>query len=88
MDLSAACLVNCCQGKDAGVLFRLNLSIHQHTLALHVIQVLDNRKYSNPAKANSYRSLMCVSRRLDSLAYTESLTGACSQLVKAIARSY
>ena len=30
-DLHAACLVNSCQGKDAGVLFRLNYSIHQHT---------------------------------------------------------
>ena len=27
----AACLVNISQGKDVGVLFRLNYSIHQHT---------------------------------------------------------
>ena len=25
------CMVNSCQGKDAGILFRLNDSIHQHT---------------------------------------------------------
>ena len=28
---TCACLVNSCQGKDAGVLFRQNYSIHQHT---------------------------------------------------------
>ena len=31
MDLHATCLVNCCQGKDARVLFGLNYSIHRHT---------------------------------------------------------
>ena len=30
-DLHMACLVNSCQGKNAGVLFRLNYLIHQHT---------------------------------------------------------
>ena len=31
MDLHVPCLVNGCKGEDAGVLFRLNYSIHQHT---------------------------------------------------------
>ena len=31
MDLQAACFVNSRQGKDAGVLYRLNYLIHQHT---------------------------------------------------------
>ena len=43
-DLYAACLVNSWQGKDAGVLFRLNYSIHQHT-GIDVIKVLDGRNY-------------------------------------------
>ena len=45
MDLRTACLVNCSLGKDAGGLFRLSYSIHQHTLTLDVIQVLDSRNY-------------------------------------------
>ena len=43
-DLHAACLVNSCQGKDAGVLFSLNYQFI-NTLALDVIQVLDSRNY-------------------------------------------
>ena len=39
------CVINSCQGKVAGVLFRLNYSIHQHALALEVIQVVDGRNY-------------------------------------------
>ena len=31
LDIRVARLVNSCQGKDAGILFRLNYSIHQHT---------------------------------------------------------
>ena len=31
LDLLTICLFNSCQGKDAGVIFRLNYSIHQHT---------------------------------------------------------
>ena len=38
-------VVNSCQGKVSGVLFRLNYSIRQHLLALDVIQVLDGRNY-------------------------------------------
>ena len=34
------CVVNSCQGKDAGV-FRLNYSIYQHALAFDVIQVIN-----------------------------------------------
>ena len=39
----ATCMANSCQGKT-GVLFRL-YSIHQHALALDVIQVLDGSNY-------------------------------------------
>ena len=39
-DLHAACLVNSCQGKDAGVTTQFI-----NTLALDVIQVLDSRNY-------------------------------------------
>ena len=39
LDLNATCVVYSCQGKVAGVLFRLNYSIHQHARALEVIQV-------------------------------------------------
>ena len=42
MDLHTACLVNCCQGKYGGVLFRPQYSIYQHALALDMIQVFDN----------------------------------------------
>ena len=35
----------CCKGKVNRVLFWLNYSIHQHALALDVIQVLDGRNY-------------------------------------------
>ena len=45
MDLYMACLVNSCLGKDGGVLFRLNYSIYQRTLALDVIQVLDGNYF-------------------------------------------
>ena len=41
----ATCMVNNCQGKVAGVLFSLNYSLHQHALALDVIQVLDGWNY-------------------------------------------
>ncbi len=30
LDLNATCMVNWCQEKDAGVLFRLNYSLYQH----------------------------------------------------------
>ena len=32
LDIHVACLVNSYQGKDPGVLFRLNYSFHQHVL--------------------------------------------------------
>ena len=41
----ATYVVNSGQRKDTGVLFGLNYSIHQHALALDVIQVLDGRNY-------------------------------------------
>ena len=41
MDPNATGVLNGCQGTDAGVLFSLNYSIHQHALALDVVQVLD-----------------------------------------------
>ena len=44
MDLHAASLANSCQGKDAGVLFRLNYSFI-NTLALDVMQVLGSSNY-------------------------------------------
>ena len=58
MDLHTAFSVNCCQGKDAGVLFSLNYSIHQLTLALDVIQLLD-RNFFNLAKLNSAMYVYC-----------------------------
>ena len=51
MDLLTACLVNCCQGKDAGVLFRITQFIN--TLALDVIQVLDSGNCFNLATVNT-----------------------------------
>ena len=79
------CVINYCQGKVAGVLFRLNYSIHQHALALDVIQVLDSRNYFfNLAKANTVPCIFTAthsqtaSRLLDSLAYIESITDASS----------
>ena len=45
LESHATCMMNSCQGKIAGVFFRLNDSIHQHAPALDVLQVLDGRNY-------------------------------------------
>ena len=36
--------LNSCQGKDAGILYRINYTLIK-TQALHVIQVLDRKNY-------------------------------------------
>ena len=43
-DLHEVSSVNCCQGKYAGILFRLTTQFI-NTLAFDVIQVLDSRNY-------------------------------------------
>ena len=50
MDLHMACLVNS-QGKDPGVLYRINCSFI-NTLALHVIQVFDRNNYFQSCYGN------------------------------------
>ena len=45
LDPQGTYTVNSCRGKDTGVLFRLDYSIHLHALALDVIQILDGRNY-------------------------------------------
>ena len=61
MAIHAVCLVNSSQGKDAGVLFILNYSIHRHT-GTRMLQVLDRGTIFNFAKVNS--SLHACSRSL------------------------
>ena len=53
LDLHMACSANSSQGKDAGVSFRLNYSIHQHTLVLDMTQVLESKIFFNLAKVNA-----------------------------------
>ena len=80
-------LANSCQGKVAGVLFRLNYLIHQHALAMDVIQVLDGMNYfhqscwSNHSSLHVYccRLTWTASTWLDSWAYIGSITDAYSQ---------
>ena len=88
MHLHAACLVNICEGKDAGVIFRLNHSIHQHTsIGCDIISWCIVGTIFNLAKINKHSSFACVqplslfrtaSRQLDSLACIESITDAYS----------
>ena len=76
LDLLKICLVNSCQEKDAGVVFRLNYSIHQHTGT-----GCDTSSYMlfNLAKENSVSCMCAAASRLDNIAYTESLTDAYNQ---------
>ena len=76
-------MVNSCQGKVAGALFRLNCSIHQHALPLDVKQVLDGWDYFQSCNGkHSSLHIYChslsrtVSRKLNSLKYLESITDA------------
>ena len=69
-----ACVVNSCQGKVAGVLFRVNYSIHQHSLALDVIQVLDGINYfKSVIKVSQFPA--CVSLLSLSLSESKLMTG-------------
>ena len=60
-------------------------SIHQHTLALDVIQVLERRNYFQsctiPSCVQQLSLIWTASRRLDSLAYIECTTDAYSQYI-------
>ena len=81
MDLHAAFMVNSCQGKDAGLLFRLKYSIHQHTgigcdTGL-IIRIIFNLPKVNtvPCTCEAALSLsLTASRWLDRLAYIERIT--------------
>ena len=80
MNLHAACLVNWCQEKDAGVCIQTKL--HQHT-TLDVLLVL---VIFNLAKVNTVQCMCAAAlsvsdsdKRLDSLAYIESITDAYSE---------
>ena len=57
-------VVNSCQGKVAGVLFRLNYSIHQHALTLDVILILMVGTIFNLAKVNTVPCMCTVSLSL------------------------
>ena len=63
LDPHAIFVINSCQGKDAGIVFRLNYSII-NTLALAVIQVLDGRTISTLLGKHSSLHAYCSSLSL------------------------
>ena len=46
-DTHTTCMVNSSKGLVAGVLLRINYSVHKTALALGVIQVLDGRNFQS-----------------------------------------